>query len=207
MSNLYYVYHIKLSGMGLSDGYIGITNNPRRRWAAHTTKNNTNKLFRNKLLKHGNKIQRVILDVFESREDALWLELTLRPLPNMGWNIQAGGGPSADMSEETKSKISNSLAGRKPPGMTQAGKTRWREKMVGRKASQETRDKLSPQRQGRDNSAAKPVNIFNYEDGSLIAEDVLMSEFCKVNNLHKGHLSQTANGKLKQHKGVYARYI
>jgi len=207
MSNLYYVYHVKLPGMGLDEGYIGITNNPQRRWGAHGTKNNTNALFKNKLKKHSEKIIRVILDVFETRHEALWLEKTLRPLPAIGWNLQAGGGPSSDMSNETKAKISTSLKGRNVSVMTEAGKRAWQEKMVGRKASIETKKKLSDCRIGRDNPAARPVNIYSYPDNSLVSSDVLMADFCKANSLHKGHLCDTAKGNLRQHKGFYARYI
>jgi len=193
--------------MGLDEGYIGITNNPQRRWGAHGTKNNTNALFKNKLKKHSEKIIRVILDVFETRHEALWLEKTLRPLPAIGWNLQAGGGPSSDMSNETKAKISTSLKGRNVSVMTEAGKRAWQEKMVGRKASIETKKKLSDCRIGRDNPAARPVNIYSYPDNSLVSSDVLMADFCKANSLHKGHLCDTAKGNLRQHKGFYARYI
>ena len=207
MSDFYYVYHVKLPGMGLDEGYVGITNNPQRRWSAHTTKNNTNNLLKNKLNKYSDIVQREILDVCETRHEALWLERTLRPFPNIGWNIQAGGGPCSDMSEQTKKKISSALKGRKTSIMTESGKASRKAKMVGRKVSAETKNKLSLQRRGRDNNAARPVNIYKYEDNSVVATDVLMSEFCKENGLHKGHLCSTAKEKLRQHKGFYARYI
>lgn len=207
MSNLYCVYHVKLPGMGLDEGYVGITNNPKRRWLAHGTKNNTNTLLKNKLRKHSEKIVREILAVFETRHEALWLEKTLRPFPSIGWNIQAGGGPSSDMSDETKNKISAALKGRSIVPMSEAGKLAWREKMVGRKISDETKKKLSAWCMGRDNPAARPVNIYSYPDNSLVASDVLMADFCKTNGLHKGHICSTAKGNLRQHKGFYARYI
>lgn len=204
---MFYVYHVKLPDMGLDQGYVGITNNPIRRWSAHTTAHNHNNLFKNNLKKYKDKVVRVILAVFDTREDALWLEFTLRPTPNIGWNIQTGGGPSSVMSEDTRTKISNALKGRKVSYMTEEGKASQREKMLGRKASSETKSKLSAQRQGRNNNAARPVNIYLFEDNTLVAKDVLMSDFCKDHDLHKGHLCSTAKGKLKQHKGFYARYL
>lgn len=79
-----------------------------------------------------------------------------------------------------------------------------------REFSKESRKKLSDFRKtitGKDHPRAKPVNIYDFKTDLLIAENVLMSDYAKENNLCSGHLNKTAKGKYKHHKGVYARYI
>ena len=49
------------------------------------------------------------------------------------------------------------------------------------------------------------ANIYTL-DGDVVAENVCVRVWARENGYHQGHLSATARGPLKQHKGIYARY-
>lgn len=89
--NVYSVYHIH-AGTRHDDGYIGITKNPELRFQQHGWKRKKcNAHLRNALSKYKD---RVVFDVLASNLDfeaACLLEEMLRPNPNMGWNVAAGG--------------------------------------------------------------------------------------------------------------------
>lgn len=53
---------------------------------------------------------------------------------------------------------------------------------------------------------AKKANIYDYNTNKLIAENVVIGNWCKNNGYSQSHLSLTATGKRKQHKGLYATY-
>ena len=169
--------------MGLDEGYIGVSKNPKSRWASHKRNKDSYPLQR-AISKYGDLLQYRILDSFDTVEDALWLEYSLRPLPRLGWNIAVGGGVPPDSS------------GKNNPNF---GKT----------ASKETRGKQSKARLGRftdkDHPRAILVDIFDYKTNEIIATGVVARTWAIKNGYHQAHLSATVSGKLKQHKGIYAR--
>jgi len=175
-----YVYHIHTDGMGLDEGYIGVSVNPKARWAEHKSRKE-NPYLHSAIRKH--KVKFSIISSHDSVEAALWEELCLRPTDRMGWNLVKGGG--------------------KPPEMGGWNK--------GQVASQETRQKQSAARKGKyagdKHPRARLANIYSADTGVLIAESVVIRCWAKNNGYHQAHLAATATGKLKQHKGLYARYI
>lgn len=86
-NSVYSVYWIKPKRKCYvrEDGYVGISNNPKRRISEHL-KNYRLKKF----LKGGYEL--VILAKNLSEKEALILEEKLRPSENIGWNIVRGGG-------------------------------------------------------------------------------------------------------------------
>ncbi len=121
-----YVYHISRPGMNISEGYIGISSNPKRRRGNHKSRGE-NPHLSSAMAKYDD-LQYKILCGYENEEDALSLEKTFRPSKNIGWNIAEGGGkppvrygtdnkgvpPSrkgAVHSEESKKRISESKRG------------------------------------------------------------------------------------------------
>jgi predicted GIY-YIG superfamily endonuclease len=182
---MYYVYHIHTPEMGLAEGYVGVSNNPKARWAKHKsgTSDSSPRLIR-AIKKHNPSFS--ILACFDTLEEALWQEYTLRPLERMGWNLSVGGG--------------------KPP--TYSGE---KHPCYGREVSEETRKKQSEARSGRfgghKHPLSKPVNIYNAETHELVAENVVVKPWAKENGYHQAHLSATAAGTKRGHKGVYARYV
>lgn len=97
-------------------------------------------------------------------------------------------------SAETRSKISVAMSGENNP-------------LWGKTPSSDTRAKISASKTGINNYNAKLANIYCYYTNKLIAENVVMSIWAKENGYHKSNLSGTATGRLKQTKGVYARYV
>jgi group I intron endonuclease len=79
-----------------SQGYVGVSNNTRKRWNDHRTTTQNNHL-KNAMNKYGweNLVKKVI--VVADRNYCLDIEKQLRPSNRIGWNIVMGGGkpPSA----------------------------------------------------------------------------------------------------------------
>ena len=84
----YYLYHIKRPGMPLHDGYIGITNNPKNRFKNHRSSNTH---VGNAIRKYDD-IKMEILEMFDDSSGAVFQEMALRPVQDIGWNKAAGGG-------------------------------------------------------------------------------------------------------------------
>lgn len=181
---MFYVYHIKLPGMGLDQGYVGISGNPSERWSNHK-RSKSDYPIQKAIRKYGLHLHYDILASYETLNEALWLEYTLRPLPHIGWNIAVGGGLPPDSS------------GKNNPN-------------YGKKATISTRQKQSAARLGRytgkDHPRAVLVNIFDLKTDLPIAKGVVARTWAIENGYHQAHITATAKGKLKQHKGVYARY-
>ena len=173
--------------MGLSDGYVGISKEPKARWQNHK-RGKEGYPVQKAIAKHGSKLTYTILDSFDNKEDACWLEFTLRPYPNIGWNLAAGGSLPPDSRGENNPNF-------------------------GKSPSEETRRKMSAARQGnpafsgKNHPRSKLADIFDFHTHEKIASDVVIRVWALANGFKQGHLSATARGELKQHKGVYARYI
>lgn len=181
-NKLYYVYHIATPTMGLEEGYVGISTEPKSRWSRHKSERSDSSERLKRAIKKYNPDFKVI-GVFDSLNDALWQESTLRPFDRMGWNLVKGGGM--------------------PPS-----KGGWNK---GKPTPKDVREKQSKARQGKfgnlNHPRCKPVNIYDSTTHELIAESVVARVWAKQNGYHQAHLSATASGKLKSHKGIYARYV
>lgn len=178
----YYVYHIAIEGSGLDEGYIGISVEPKERWSRHKSQNSdSNPILKRAIRKYSPSFR--ILSSFDSLEEALWQEFTLRPFERMGWNLTKGGGM--------------------PPNMGGWNK--------GQETPSDVREKQSSARAGRfcghSHPRAKPVNIYDYDTNQIVAENVVVSDWAPRNGYHQAHITATATGKLNKHKGVYARYV
>jgi len=116
----YSVYHIHVEP-SLNLGYIGITKNTKNRFQQHTWKRKkSNRHLRFALKKYGDQIKFSVLASGLDKEAAELLEEILRPTPNIGWNITAGGGippdPSGKIrSEQYRLNISKAKMGEKNP--------------------------------------------------------------------------------------------
>ncbi len=62
-------------------------------------------------------------------------------------------------------------------------------------------------KRARSESMVKPVNIYIYKTGELVAEDVSMTQWSRENGVQQPALSLTANYKRKHTMGFYARYV
>jgi len=159
----------------LSEGYIGISNNVNYRLKQHKNYA-TNAHLANAIKKYGwdNLIKEVVLIANESY--CLMMEKIIRAKENIGWNIAIGGGKPPVYkggnvcSAETRAKISTTKTGVKLTGanlerakknVLEVGKnTRFKKGVVhspesiqkaakarvGRKLSEETKEKISQKR-------------------------------------------------------------
>lgn len=116
----YAVYHIYVEP-SLELGYIGISKNTELRFQQHVwRKNKSNKHLGFALKKYGDDVKFTVLVSGLDKEAAELVEQMLRPEPNMGWNISAGGGippnPKGKLrSEQYKLNISKAKLGEKNP--------------------------------------------------------------------------------------------
>lgn len=112
---MYCVYAIgqqeDLSSNNYSSCYVGVTNNPVRRWKAHQkSKYTVGKYIRSELLTFENNFK----IIYEGSEDSCYeMEESLRPIPRMGLNEAVGGlGGYTIYDEQRNQKISKALKGR-----------------------------------------------------------------------------------------------
>ncbi len=104
-----------------SEGYIGVSNNPKRRFNEHIKgsenpeKNKKNPFLSRVIQKHKERIMMTIL-VNDTKESCYKLEEQHRPVKNIGWNNNKGGDcPPSKLgwkpSQENLEKRSRSLKG------------------------------------------------------------------------------------------------
>lgn len=77
----------------MTQGYIGVSGNVSKRFAAHRNmENGTNAYLRHAIQKHGwdNMVKSVLL--MADKEYCLDIERKLRPADKIGWNLTVGGG-------------------------------------------------------------------------------------------------------------------
>ena len=108
-----YWYHLPEHVDISKEGYVGVTCDLKHREATHKRYSKSFSIhLRNAFKVYGDKVIKTIVCV-TSKEHAYWLESSLRPNENTGWNIAKGGGLPPDCtgrkhSEETKAKIAES---------------------------------------------------------------------------------------------------
>jgi hypothetical protein len=117
MYSVYWISHKDHTDI-FSQGYVGVSNNPKKRWDGHKLKPQKGH-FANAINKYGwgNLVKKVVLIGEENY--CLEIEQKLRPTEQIGWNLVAGGGkpPSAlgkkfgPMSDEVKAKVSAAKKG------------------------------------------------------------------------------------------------
>lgn len=102
-----------------TEGYIGVSNNPKRRFLEHLNdskvRNDKNPFFGRVLKNHKSEVTQTI--IFQGTEESCYsLEESLRPNRNIGWNANKGGSkPPSKLgwtpSKSTLEKRSKSLTG------------------------------------------------------------------------------------------------
>ena len=124
-----------------SQGYIGITNNIKRRWYKHKSLTQ-NAHLKNAINKYGwdNLVKEIIL--IADNAYCLSIEKLLRPSKDMGWNIVEGGGMPPKNSKGKGYKLSNVSVN---PGMFKKGFVPHNK---GIPCSQETKKKISASKKG-----------------------------------------------------------
>ena len=105
----------------LSEGYIGVTNNLKRRISEH--RSNTNEHLNNAFKKYTN----IVCDIVVKSDDyyCLYVEEKLRPIDKIGWNVIKGGGkpPSAKGRSRPDLILANQKRDRNGTNNSMYGKT------------------------------------------------------------------------------------
>lgn len=127
-----------------SEGYIGITSDPRRRIKSHQT-NPYNRMVKGAINKGA---EMTILHEFESDKAALVIEESYRPSDLIGWNLTKGGGmpPRTQQTAEARKRVSKQFRGKKQSPEHVRKRTKARR---GSKHSLETRQKMSEKAKAR----------------------------------------------------------
>jgi len=111
-----YWYHLAEQKDIFTEGYVGVTNQPKRRHQQHMLNRSKCTVLHRALVKHGDNIIKDIV-LSGTREECIAEEIRLRPNKQTGWNIVEGGGSTPDCtgrthSAETKAKISKGNKGK-----------------------------------------------------------------------------------------------
>lgn len=206
-SNSIYLVYKHTSPSGKS--YIGLTNNYEDRCYRHQLKSSKCRAFYLAIQKYGwNNFTHEILyneltlDEANFREQQAINEYgTIAPY---GYNL-LDGGQSRSPSAETRQKISAALTGRKRKPDTPDMILHKSQRMLGRKASPETKAKLSAMRLGRRQSESQKLAVSRKfivtSPNGVIHHVINLNQFCKDHSLNVGNMHSVATGKAKHHKG------
>ena len=217
MSRLHFVYHLKLEGMALTEGYIGISVDPINRFRRHKRRKDNPHLL-NAFKKYGNKIKMQILSVHNTEEDARWEEYVLRPFKDLGWNIAQGGTKSPILaigghSPETIAKIAKSNTGKKASAEARQNISNGQR---GKKLCKEHVELMRKMFSGHGSAKSKPANIYCYKTDELVASNVVVRQWAKQNNVSHGPLFASAKADRSKpssktnvchSRGFYIRYL
>ena len=103
----YSVYHIKREGMDRTEGYIGVSKQPKRRFQQHRN-NSDNPHLNRALCRYSDITMDIILEC--TKNQAYFVEGVLRSEQGIGWNLNKGGDcpPSAKgKTKETHQSVAN----------------------------------------------------------------------------------------------------
>lgn len=192
---MYYVYWIHATNHQdpYTEGYVGMSNQPEKRFRAHTTdtSNAGSSKVKEYIEENGvTSVQHTILKEVDTLEEAQQQEYEYRPKSSIGWNLRKGGGVSPDCTgrehtQETKDAIahknrltkSNRTYDSKFKGVTD----RWSEGQKaligsyhkGKEITQEHRQAISDKLSGKNNHAAVGITIEDTLDGTEHTFDTL----------------------------------
>lgn len=186
--------------------YVGITNNPEKRYSDHRSASKGNKyhhlpIYRwwRKLAKQGLEPAMEILKSGLTKEEAEQAEIETielyRKYSNRMLNITAGGNLSrvgVPLSEETKKKLSEANKGKT---LSEETKRKVSKAVKDRLSSEEARKKISESLKGR----KVKTYTFLYNGNKVVIHG--LSQFCKDNDLNVGSMCAVHSGKRKSHRG------
>lgn len=194
--------------------------NTKNYFGSPTSKNNE---YREIIKNRPETLIKIILVVWYTAEQAIEYEATL----HSHFNVESDSN-FFNNARQTSSGFSfrafgsaNPMYGKQSPGFkgrnhsdktkAQMGISRLGDKngMFGENHTDETRIKMSKNHadfSGENNPNSKRWNIYEYQTNRMIAENIILSNWCHENGYSRQHLGATARGKRKHHRGLYANY-
>ena len=159
------------------EGYVGISNNPTRRFYMHKANAKYSNPHLNNALKKYGKLVKCSILCKGTREYCLYLEAKLRSKKGIGWNIAIGGGDPPN-----------------PTGRVASKETR--QKASERVVSNETRQKLSRSLKGKNkgkpsafkgkhHTAENRILIGSYHKNKVISKEQI--EMSRIKNSGSGN--------------------
>ena len=157
-----------------SEGYVGVSVNPERRWEQHKTAQENTHLA-NAINKHGweNLVKSIIL--IADTDYCFDMEAKFRPKTHIGWNVIAGGGK----------------------GPANIGKDH---PQYGKPKSEKTKEKISLANIGSNSGLFKGVIQATHRITGEIVNLIGASQMKQLGFNHS-HVYQCILGKRKSHKG------
>ena len=92
-----------------TEGYVGITENPKQRFRDHTSKKSRSGTHLVNAIKRYSDIEYEVVESFSDLQTCLDKERSLRPEEGIGWNMAPGGGQPPSVTKEAAAKISKTL--------------------------------------------------------------------------------------------------
>jgi group I intron endonuclease len=137
--NNYSVYWIRRTCHSdiFSEGYIGISNNTKRRFSEHKKNNSKHSAVSSAIKKYDDIVYEILYENL-SLGEAIKKEIEYRPKKEIGWNIAEGGDMPPNMKGIKRPDHSKKMKGSNNP-------------FYGKKHSKETRKKLSEMKSGEKN--------------------------------------------------------
>ena len=202
---MHYLYWIHLESHTdmFTQGYIGHAKNFNARMRDHKRQVSRKKSkFYNAAKKYGwdNLIKEIIL-IGPDEQYCSEVEFKLRPLPNIGWNLQPGGSHSPSVLQEVKDKISNAMRGKSQSTEQVAKRV---SKNRGQKRTQEQRDNIS--KALKEAKGTKATYEVTHPDG--FTEIVFgMKPWCSENGLSSSSMFKLSSGKIDYYKGYSCKKL
>jgi hypothetical protein len=193
-----YWYHLDTHTCPETEGYVGITNWPSRRHYQHSIGNGKgSKHLHNAFKKYGDRVQKTFLLVTDDREHAEIEEMYYRPVPEIGWNICAGGGKAPDCTgrihpQKVREKISKTNRRTKAsrpsiPSKFKGQTNRWSEDQKaaigkvhkGKTISEAHRNAMTEKNSGAANVRSREIHLVHKDAPATVRKYVSLTQAAK----------------------------
>lgn len=223
-----YVYWIHLPEHTdkMTQGYIGITTDIKRRWRDHKSTNSKSHILKNAIAKYHDSLVWEIIHENIMYEDAARYEATYRPSDHIGWNIKEGGSNSLlpqsvkdkiskahrekVLTEEHRSNISKNCTFKQSPETRYTGKGVHLTETHKESISDSKLGVAQPYNAGAKNGRFKPWYFITPEGVKHEFTETPTAEYERKHQLNEGEIRtrlKTANKDRVCKAGKYAGYL
>lgn len=194
---VYWIHHISHQNI-FEEGYIGISNNPKRRFQEHKLPQEQNTHLKQALKKYPSEEIEWSIILVSDKEYCLDVEEKLRFKEQIGWNITKGGGiPPSRKGKSTGKPAWNK--GKPSPfkgisGSKRSEETKLKIKEARKKQSAPNKGKkLGPQSKESIKKKSKTWLITSASNEGFII--INLNKFCRENKLNSSNIKQKYGSK------------